>query len=632
MKTDNGIYELLPNSWRFEIARHSSFKVPGNLKDELHIFSSLYDIDIKKNIWKRKIDNTPALKMALTIGMPVHQIMRAIKINMKELQGGIEGIAEEINKQLKVRGLIPATCKLMVLASLQLRNISDPTSWASKPFPIAPIFFYSSDIKLKSDYENHISALREVFPTTGLSDFQTVTGSLCDGGTNISSLLVMVKDKYEYSEIADGILKIIVKDEDIIKHISLSKKIYETFHSKVERNIICNNTDVPVYATMLLGLLRHSDVMVVTANNICLEADKNHPRGLAGFILCFGRGDEVEQFFPLAAELYVPLIHLYAKAALLEGAQHFYDSKANISNALSGLKLAIDQLQKQRENLHEHIGDSYGEDLARFRDDLEFKIKDDSSLVKMVFNNVRDKGYSPGSRGIWHTNWAISQERSDSNNKTRLDKLKDWLQRKCPGRYLHLWDDKRFQTDFVEKVNDIQDENDWDQCFNGSGENRLELLLLSRCHKLNNETSISGINDSLPLFRFHGFEIFFPHLKDIISGIKRNFPNAEASIDKDRFVVLINASFDKEKIALFSKSVKNEINRLPFAEWTRTSYMLLMWAKLYHRKAEAVWLNDEDSIIATLAVNEKGVLSGPNFVNSGTFKCTKSKYHFFFAT
>lgn len=735
------IPELLSDSWRFQIARFGSFKVPDNLMNKLEAFSGLYQDYKEGAIWTRKLDNIPNLEMALSIGMPIHQIMRSVTIQMEQIIDGIHGVAENINAQLKEHGLIPQSCEIIVLASLQLRNISDHTSWASKPFPVVPEFYHNTKNveNAKRQYTSHINTLKNEFPEAGISDFQTVTGSLCDGSSNISSLLVVAGEKNECKKVTHDALKITVKEDQLKKNGPLSKGEYISFYCEVKRhNNDCCATHVPEYATMLLGLLKYWDVMVITANDICLKANDSLPRGLAGFILCFKRDSaevkEVEDLFPLANALFAPLIHLYAKAAMLEGAQHFYDSRESTSNALHGLKSAIDRLQEERKNLHNHIGGSYGEDLAGFRDDLTFKNTDDASLLKTAFINVKDISYNPGSRGIWHTPWIVANGML-SEDKTRLSGLKAWLQKKCPVRYPHLWDDKGFHRYFVDKVNAITDENGWNRCFDESGDERLELLMMSNCYKkktkkfgssdfcveefpegeytieslckaltkdkvvpenenintieelnkllklsdlynkIKNEKkqscsevlmnhkelynaentednlkwlnrialeeyypqetpksqkfdsiTIKNINIRFPKHMFYGFEVFFPHLEDIFSGIQRNFKNAKASIINGMFVVSIERKFCKSDIDSFSNSVQNETtHHIPYAEWTRTSFMLRMWAKLYRRNAEVVWLKADKTLVATLGVNSELI-----YENDISEPYQISEYHFFF--
>ena len=625
---------LLSDSWRFQIARFVSFKVPSALTDKFSVFSSLYK-KYEKNgtIYTRKLDDIPNLEMALSIGMPIHQIMRSVTIQMVQLQEGIDGVAENINAQLRGYGLVPQTCKVIVLASLQLRDFSDPTSWASKPFPKTPAFFYSDNsAEIKKKYEAHINALKTEFPNANIPDnLQTVTSSLCDGNSTISSLLVMAGEHNKY-EINDDRLKIVV-DKKQLDGTELNVVAYKTFHKNI-KNTLNGDKNIPLYATMLLGLLKYWDVMVITANNICLRGEVGRPRGLAGFVLCFERNNEVVEYFPLANALFAPIIHLYAKAALLEGAQHFYNIKESTGKILSKLRTAIDGLQEQRNQLHEFISSSYGEALARFRDDLKFKSKDDESLFNKVFRETQTNSESEqwGSRGIWHVTWE------NVNRHCRLPNFKKWLSMTFPDRYLHLCDDQRsFMGYFVEAIKRINNKAKWEQCFAPTSIERLEYLFLSTLAKEKVMLNLSNITlVSWPsIDTFNGFDVFSPHLENIFRGVKGNFLNellyeVGAFIYSDKFIIKVtvkdeNKYFTREMIQSFHEKIQQEQGTLPFAEWTRTRYMPIMWNKLYRRKVEIAWLNGVNGPILTVW-NGKPELK--HYHNGQTFPV--SEFRFFF--
>lgn len=543
----------------------------------------------------------------------VSKIVRGVTLMLRSDDATVRGVAdflgEAITKSITDDNHTCGLSELNVLtfAVLRLRDIADAASWLRHTFPEALKYFVADTSgSYQQKYDKHIDALQTNFAQARLSQTGgTVVGSLCDGVTGTSVLLVKVVNNkglqvVETGEVAKLFICLNTEDDN------LSAGEYSKVYSQANTTLstYMRSVDAAIYAgfvSMLWGLLKHWDVMVVTANNLCFGLDDTQRRrGLSGAVLCFAKGTEAEKFLPHVAGVFAPLLQLLTNAALVESVCHFHARNDRLSTILAQkVRPAMEALEGIRWEIQEAIGGSFGEDLALFHADLLFRRKDDLSLCHRLDLDANEIA-NAGSSGIFHVEFSPD----------KLKAVKKWFCETLSTRYPHLADDPDFREQVVSKVQEINDAAGWDTVFGTCGKTgeRLDCLWVTASDRKSGRTLL-----------------FIPHLEKIKHALQRNFQNTDIKTDTRENALsctidLAGNNMSAEKIKEFVQTVNDakgayvNLARIRCIPWT--------WLRLYGGTVEVDWKSNSGRVLAK--VDEGKFTIVPNSAASGFAACNTS--------
>jgi hypothetical protein len=498
--------------------------------------------------------------------MPVREgICREAEIS---LHGGGSGI-EQVTRQIfdKIEAHVPASLKVLTLATLQLRDIQDPENWASHIFPDAPVHCFNNDkVANKTYYESHIEQLKNQFPLAQIETrSSTVVGGLCEGIFGISMLEVNVTNetKVEFSE---QHAKISIKETDLDgDYRAIWTKLYASFTGQ-------HRKDFASFVTMLSILLRKWDVVVITANNIQRNGVE-YKSGLAGAIFCFDRpSTDHAEFLANLPVFFSPILQLVANAALLESTYHYHQQSESLRRLLvNNVQPAMKMLEAVQHEIQDAIGGCFGEDLASLWADLQLKRQDgvDPLLTFLGLTLGSTELNAAGTHsGIFHLPYKF------------CTKFQEWLETVLPKRYLYLYDNPDFKHHFIDPIILIKSESEWNKLIRNTDRgNRLRNFFVGQ----ENKSKI----------------VFTPHIEKIKNAVKQDFSSPE-KVDGVfengvMTITVTNTCRTKNEATEYLKVAREKDVS---AQFERMRHHPQAWLRLYKGKVTIEWKSGEANIAA----------------------------------
>lgn len=536
----------------------------------------------------------------------------------------VEQVAVDIWEQIKSENAVPDGLQVLTFAAIKLRDMLVANNWKYQEFPIYPAFY--ADTVNRADheqkYEAHIRALKEIYPLAGVGSgvgAPTVVSALCEGLLDVATLFVATGKEgvFHSCEHGDGdshITLVVPVSDDL----ELSTSTYRAVYGQAEGvmgNTMLEKHDKENYSaffSMLYGLAKHWDVLVVTANSVVMDAQSGgaQKRGLTGAILCFDKGSckttmsnvhKIENFF-------VPLLHTIARAVLLESAFYFHNHTQEIAKEVNKRMNHLDEMiHSVRSDISNRVaGRTFGHELAMFWRDLTFELQDQKSLnSRLNIENLSDDERGElGSSGIWHLQYS----------EDRVRKLKDWLEDTFPKNYPLLNNDKEFKEKFILKISKITGLNDWNNLF--ITDSRLRDYFLPKGFEHKHFTRL----------------IFMPHLDRIKAALMSNFSDVSGGsiADKDKFTVTVNKPKDGKAV----RSINEFLAAVKAADsdgyFTRVANLPGNWWKLYGLQVDITWGNgtSAEQITARIESNKTSFIQGSEKYSPADFQGSTFYFHF----
>lgn len=525
----------------------------------------------------------------------IDKVVREATIELAGSDKTVTEVADYFLRYLKAYGsTISPALKVITFAVLRLRDIADPAAWSKQTFPEVPFCTLGSDTEIadtQKTYLNHIECLKNIFPKAHVpKPSATVVSGLCEGVTEETALLIHLKDSA------------IVTQNDAQSSVTLGLNlppievlnahtyctIYEDAMTQIEEATILSawthekKKNYAAFVSMLWGLLKQWDVMILTANNIVgfqASGGMSTKRGLAGVVLCFNRENSAaEDFFPRGPQVFYPILQLLTNAALVESVCHFHARNEKLVHILNiKVQPARVALENLRWQIQEAIGGSFGEDLALFHADTCFDREYPESL-KIALQPTLPEQSEMNNRGIWHL----------SGSEERVKALKKWIKCTLPNRYIHLADDADFKKHVIEKIANMTVEQ-WNLLFkNEKKDERLEELFLG--YGDSNRRSL----------------VFRPHLNRIKNALEGSFQptNIKMSDSANVSICIDKVTIDYLAITRFVDDINKAAQEHGYFE--RVRHHPWTWLRLYKGEVKIVWKNKEgDTICCKIPVNEK---------------------------
>jgi len=498
----------------------------------------------------------------------VNEIIRGASVCLNDSSDDIHKVTKYIFEKIKKSN--PPNLRVVTFAILRLRDIADQGSWARHLFPTAPPYFIDEN-EDKSHYDAHISKLKKDFVESKVyCKSPTVVGALCEGEVGIDVLEVTTSDSTSVSDIAPNHKLVLVESA------LLTLGYTELFVALMEKGF-CR--DVASFVTMLSVLLRRWDVTVVTANNI-IRGD-NVKSGLCGVVLCFARGGAKGEnvFAKNIPAFFSPILQLVTNAALLESARHFHERSEKLAAILAEkVRPAMELLEASRWDIREAIGGCFGEDLALFKAELEFRRRGNRSLYEHLEIGTlpQSETVSIGDSGIWHLKFTAG----------RIGSLHKWMKEVFPLRYVHLYDNLIFQNYFVNRVLEINNETSWDKYLSsGQPQNPDQLRRLYSKEEV------------------YGRCIFKPHCDAIVKAVERNFKTVIRCEDgnDNKLALGIYADFTNESVTDYLKLVSDSGMSDDFAQ---IRHHPNAWLALYKGNVTIAWKDNNSNVIHSVSSSD----------------------------